>query len=325
MGVTTRIVLYAEREDAARNAAARAFERIAALEQVMSDYRPDSELSRLAMRPPGEPVALSDDLFGVLARAQRLAVETDGAFDVTVGPLVRQWREARRSGRLPDEGGGEREGTARGHVGWRLVGLDEPARTATLGAEGMSLDLGGIGKGYAAQEAVNLLRREGMTRCLVALAGDIVVGDAPIDAETGRPARGWRIDVRSGLEGAASDGPGGGRLVLVNAAVSTSGSTEQFVEIDGARYAHIMDPRAGLGLTRGCAVTVVAKEGAWADALGTALCVLGPEMDEDALRGLLASHDAAAVMEWTDEGWDGPVRGRAIDPRRMLRWAEPER
>lgn len=279
MGTLFGVILYAGDEATARAAADAAFARIAALEQIMSDYDPDSELMRLCQSPPGRPVAVSRDLFEVLQRAQQLAAATDGAFDVTIGPLARLWRRARRTGELPPPVALAR---ARESVGWQKLRLDPRRRTVTLLAPGMQLDLGGIGKGYAADAARAVLKQRGVRRALIAAGGDIAVGDPP----PGRP--GWRISIAmpqshlSAAPAASQGGPSGtplrlAPLLLYNAAVSTSGDTEQFVEIGGRRFSHILDPRTGLGLTERVQVTVVARRATDSDSVATALSVLGLE------------------------------------------------
>lgn len=277
MGVQSRIVLYAANRAEAEAAAAAAFERIGALDAVMSDYRRDSELARLCERAGGEAVPVSRDLFRVLAAARAVSEATGGAFDVTVGPAVALWRRARQTRQLPTE---EERLEAMSLIGWQWVVLDRTAGTVRLAQPGMRLDLGGIGKGYAAAEAVETLRARGVGRCLVGLAGDIATGDAP-------PGRiGWEVEVE--VDGA---GAGGERmaLLLANRSVSTSGSREQFVEIDGRRYSHMVDPRTGLGATTSRVAAVVGKEGAVVDAAATALCVVSDaerEMVRDRLEAL---------------------------------------
>jgi thiamine biosynthesis lipoprotein len=252
MGMAVRIVVYASGDTTARRAARAAYARIAALEDVMSDYRPESELRRLATRV-GEPVPVSEPLFAVLARALELARLSDGAFDPTVGPFVALWRAARRSGRLPERAALD---SAAARVGWRKVHLDSATHAVRLDAAGMHIDLGGIAKGYVLDQARAELARQGVTRALIEAGGDISVGDPP-------PGRaGWRI---AGTPGGAS---------VANAAVSTSGDSEQFVIIHGIRYSHVVDPHTGLGLTNRRRATVVAPDGATADGLATALTVL---------------------------------------------------
>jgi thiamine biosynthesis lipoprotein len=265
MGTTFRIVLYAPDEKVAKTAADAAFKRIAELDGIMSDYKSTSELMQLCKKAGGEPVPVSDDLFRVLTRALEISRLTDGAFDITVGPVVRLWRIARRTMKLPDP---DDLSHARALVGYDKVQLDPKNKTVRLTTKGMLLDLGGIAKGYAAQAALEVLRQHGIRHALVAGGGDIVVGDAPPDA------KGWRIGI------APLENPNAKPqriLLLTNAAVSTSGDAEQYVEIGGKRYSHIVDPKTGLGLTTRMSVTVVALDGKTSDGLATGMCVLGPE------------------------------------------------
>ncbi|MFN7016231.1 MAG: FAD:protein FMN transferase [Fimbriimonadales bacterium] len=255
MGVDTRIVVYADDEAQAVRACRAAYTRISELEQKMSDYRVDSELNLLCQRAVGRWVGVSPELFYVLWRGQKLAHQTDGAFDVTVGALVRLWREARRTGKLPDEATLQ---AAKARSGYRLMELSLPRRAVRLKTEGMQLDLGGIAKGYACDKALQVLRRHSIRRALIQMGGDIVAGDAPPNEQ------GWRVELAEG-----------GTTLLRNAALSTSGSTEQYVEINGIRYAHILDPRTGLGLTRLVLARVRARDGITADSLATAAAVLG--------------------------------------------------
>jgi len=266
MAVDVRLTLYASDKAAANDAAARAFARIAELDRTFSDYDSESEAMQLCRDAnAGRAARVSDDLFSVLDASCELSRRSDGAFDVTVGPLVKLWRRARRKTELPDP---KQIAEARTLVDYRQIVLDRDKRTVLLNRTGLQLDFGGIAKGYAAQEAVKTLRAAGIDRALVAIAGDIAAGDAPPDAP------GWKVGI------APLDRPDGAPshwVKLVNAAVSTSGDAFQFVEIDGVRYSHIVDPKTGLGLTRSSSVTVIAKDGAIADGLDTAANVLGPD------------------------------------------------
>jgi len=262
MGLPVRIRLYAAGDQAADAAARAAFARIATLDQMMSDYRPDSELRRLEGAWSQWSI-VSRDLFAVLERALEIASATEGAFDPSVGPLVSVWREARRSGRMPQRAAIE---TAKARVGWRQIHLDPSRRAIRLVQPGMRLDLGGIAKGYILQEALRTLGAHDVTRALVDAGGDIVVGDAP-------PGRdGWSIET-TGADSAFRERA----ARLTNAALATSGPTAQFVEIDGVRYSHVIDPRTGVGLTNDVMARVIAEDAATADALATALTVVGPE------------------------------------------------
>lgn len=256
MGVPVRIVVYAPNSDNAERACRAAYARFAALEDIFSDYRNTSELMRLCEKAGGPPVPVSPELFFVLQRAQKVAAQSDGAFDMSVGPLIQLWRNARKDRRLPPLAV---LGETKARVGWRQIVLDEKRRTVRLAVPGMRLDAGGIAKGYACDEAQKELRRHGITRALIEAGGDIVVSAPP-------PGKsGWKIDVD------------GRTWTLANRAISTSGDTNQFVEIGGRRYSHIVDPRTGLGLTNRIAVTITAPDGMTSDSLSTTVSVLGEE------------------------------------------------
>lgn len=261
MGTTFRIVLYAPTESIAKDAARAAFARISELNRIMSDYTDDSELMRLCKKP-NEWVRVSDDLFTVLARAKNLSEATDGAFDITIGPVVRLWRRARRTLELPPSAALQK---ALALVGHRHLELDSATKSVRLNLAGMLLDLGGIAKGYAAEAAQRALQRYGLTRALVAAGGDIVVSAAPPGS------KGWKI----ALEAPLVDQSSPTTLVLENAAVSTSGDANQFVTIAGKRYSHIVDPKTGMGVVGRRAVTVIAIDGAFADGYASSLCVMG--------------------------------------------------
>ena len=265
MAVPIKIVLYATDGVAASKAAEAAFSRIHQLNAILSDYDPQSELRRLGRAATGgKAVPVSEELWRVLSQAQELSRRSEGAFDVTVGPVVRLWRRARRRHQLPSA---QRLQSARELVGYRLIRLDSRQRAVELLKPGMQLDLGGIAKGYVVDEALAVLRKLGINRALVDAGGDIVLGDSP-------PGRsGWRI----GVARLQSDGPPNRVVLLSRAAIATSGDTWQYVEIDGRRYSHIVDPRTGLGLTDHSSVTIVAPNGILADALASAVSVLGPK------------------------------------------------
>jgi thiamine biosynthesis lipoprotein len=292
MGTTFRIVLYAEDEKTAKAAADAAFKRIAELDGIMSDYKSTSELMQLCKKAGGEPVPVSDDLFQVLTRALEISRLTEGAFDITVGPVVRLWRLARRTMMMPNADDLNR---ARALVGYEKVHLDAKNKTVRLTTKGILLDLGGIAKGYAARAALEVLRQHGIRHALVAGGGDIVVGDAP----PGAP--GWRIGI------APLDNPNSKpqrHLSLTNAAVSTSGDAEQYVEIGGKRYSHILDPKTGLGLTTRMSVTVIATDGKTSDGLATGMCVLGPQRGLPVIEKI---DGAAAMFVIGGEGDKGPT------------------
>jgi thiamine biosynthesis lipoprotein len=307
MGVPFRLTFYADGKAKAEAAAEATFAHLEVLNSILSDYDPESELSRLGRASgSGQAVPVSAVLWKVLERSQELAIRTEGAFDVTLGPVINLWRRSRRKHELPGKALLE-EMQARS--GYRSLRLDPAKRTVELLKPEMRLDVGGIAKGYAADEALTILRRHGITRALAAASGDIAAGDPP----PGQP--GWKVEVAT-LDAAGA--PATEVLALTHAAISSSGDAYQYVEINGTRYSHIVDSRTGIGMTDHSLVTVVAPDGLTADGLDTAIDVLGPERGLE----LLKQYPGAEVRilrapqgraeQWQSPGW------------RSLPWAKPE-
>jgi len=269
MAVPVKLVFYAPDQDTANRAAQAVFQRFRQLNAILSDYDPDSELRRLCdTAGKGKAVPVSDELWRVLSHAQGLAERTDGAFDATVGPVVRVWRLVRQSKSMPPpQELIEFLKRTKSQVGFRLVRMDPQQRAVELTKRGMRLDFGGVAKGLALDEAICVLAKHGVHRAMVHAGGDIGLADPP-------PAKpGWVI----GIAPREPDGPPSFSLSLSRCFVATSGDMWQYVVLGGKRYSHIVDPRTGLGLTDRCNVTVVAPNGMTADGLSTAVCVLGPE------------------------------------------------
>ena len=294
LGTIVDLTLYAPTETLANEAARSAFSRVKELDLIFSDYKADSELMRLcAEAGTGHRVKVSPELFDAFKLSLTISEESEGAFDVTIGPLVKLWRTARKQRRLPTS---EQISAAKELVGWKLIRLDENERTVELLRKGMQLDFGGMAKGLIAQEVSDKLRSLGINRSLVAISGDIVAGDSPPGTD------GWRVAVGSlnQKSKATGDTSNGRILKMQNCAVSTSGDEFQYVEIDGVRYSHIVDPSTGKGMTRRSSVTVIAPNGALADVLDTAACLMGPA------RGLrlIEHHDTVEgmIVQATDDG-----------------------
>jgi len=259
MGVDVGIKV-AGPEAGTRLAAGRlAMAEVRACDEALSDWQDSSERSRLP-RTGGMAAAVSERLFDITAQSIEIARKTEGRFDPTIAPIVQAWRTARADGTLPDPAALD---AALACVGWQDAMLDPRARTITFGRDGMALDFGGIGKGFAAQRASGILVASGHPIHLVAVAGDLVAGPMP---PPGKP--GWIIRKEDGL------GPPF-ELMLLGEAVSTSGDLEQFIELDGVRHSHIVDPRTGRALRNRTAACVRGPLGATCDALATALCVAG--------------------------------------------------
>lgn len=289
MGTLFKVTLYAPDAGTAERGARAALARVRELNRILSDYDPDSEAMRLCRAPPGAAVPVSGDLWAVLRLSHDLAERSGGAFDATIGSAVALWREARRTRRLPTPG--ERLAALRsgGHAHLRL---DEPARTATLLVPGLRLDFGGIAKGYAADAALAVLRAQGLPHAMVAASGDLALGDAPPGTS------GWRVALEP--FGRGSRGPV--TIVAANVGISTSGDAEQFVEIDGVRYSHVVDPATALGLTSAVAVTVVARRGVLADALATACSVLAARDAVPRIAACLGGEARALVQRRDRDG-----------------------
>ena len=256
MGLRVDVTVYSDSTAQADAAARAAYRRFAEIDAVFSDYRTDSEAKKLMAQAGKGPQPASYDMIKVLRMAERVSQASDGAFDVTVGPLTQLWRQSRKTLKLPDA---KTLADARALVGWQMVHVTD--KTVTLDKPGMKLDFGGIAKGFACQEAMRAMRREGVTQALVVAGGDMALGDPP----PGR--KGWNVEIvgRSGT------------IELHNCAVSTSGSTEQFVEIDGVQYSHIVDPKTGLGVRHRTQVTVIAGSGLTTDPLSKVVCLMGKD------------------------------------------------
>jgi FAD:protein FMN transferase len=301
MGAPWKIVVHADAA-AGEAAIAAAFAEIERLEKVLSDYDPASELSRLsAAAPTAEPVGVSDDLWRVLATAESLREASGGAFDISVGPLTTLWRQSRRSGRLPRD---DKLAAARAAVGEGTIELLADEQAVRLPKAGTRLDPGGIGMGYAADRAMEILAGRGIDAALIDASGDILVSGPP-------PGRdGWRVAVaplRPGGEGEV--------VVLTDAAVTTSGDAYQAVEIDGIRYSHIVDPRTGLGVTGPAAVTVIAPDATTADSLATAASVLGRASGLELLAAFPSCAARPRLTERLPQGFSEVIpRARAATP-----------
>lgn len=302
MGVAWTITAYGPDHDGALMAVITAHDEVARLEQILSDYDPDSELSRLsAQAPTHAPVPVSEDLWQVLDRAVAWRDASGDAFDPTVGPLTKLWRQARRSGKMPLP---EKLAAARTAVGPDALRLHPNNRAVELTAWGMRLDLGGIGMGAAIDRAVMILREHGITSAMVDASGDIAVIGSPPDQD------GWRVSIAAlgDTDGEAAT------LVLRDAAVTTSGDAYQSVTIDDVRYSHIVDPRTGLGVAGPAAVTVIAPDCTTADALATAASVLGAT---DGMSLVKATRGTAARFVWEEA--DGTRRERCSPE-----WPKPQ-
>ena len=263
LGTFVTITVYAPTRAQGILASSAAFDAFRRVDALMSVHRPDSELSRLNARAALEPVAASPDLFRVIAKAQEIAELTGGSFDITIRPLADLWGFIWREYRLPDD---EELKAVLPRVNYRLVELNPEKRMVRFCEPGVSLDLGGIAKGYAVDCAIEELRSLGIARAMVKAGGDLRVIGAP-------PGRtNWIVQ----LEDPRKEGRRV-KVPLRDAALSTSGNYENFFELNGVRYSHILNPRTGRPAQGIAACTVIAPTCMESDAMATAWFVFGVE------------------------------------------------
>jgi thiamine biosynthesis lipoprotein len=265
-------------EDAARvGQVQRALAEAARLEAQLSVFRGDSELTLVNRTAAVRPVAVSRELFALLRRCRELHAETEGTFDITSTPLSRCWGFLKRQGRLPPP---DALNAARQRVGMPHVILESVPATVSFARDGVELNLGSIGKGYAVDRVAAILRRLGVRHALVSSGG------SSVRALGGRGA--WAIDLTSRQTAGRI-----ARLRLRGGGFATSGAGEQYVDASGTRYGHVLDPRTGWPAQGLLSVSVAAADAATADALATAFLVGG----EDLARRYCATHpDTLAIL-----------------------------
>ncbi|TWT34541.1 FAD:protein FMN transferase [Blastopirellula retiformator] len=260
MGTVVKIVAYAPSQAKAEEAINAAFAEMQRQNGILSDYEAKSEVTQLSQASPGKR-QIGPELWDVLFYSEQVSQATDGAFDVTIGPLTKAWRRMRRRKEI------DREAIAEllPAVGYQKLLLDPAMHTAELTAANMRIDLGGVAKGAIIDAGLRTLAKHGLQQALVDAGGDMAIGDAPPSAA------GWKISV------AQSKQPGAEVMLveLANCGVATSGDAYQFVQIDGKRYSHILNPQTGYGVTTSSTVTVFAPTAMQADAWASAISVMG--------------------------------------------------
>ena len=259
------------------------------VEAALSVFRATSETSRVNREAAFTATPVDGELFDLLVLCRELHDRSEGAFDITSTPLSRRWGFLERDGRLPAP---EEIAEARALVGMSRVRLDAPARTVRFERKGMELNLGAIGKGYALDRMAALMRARGAPHALLSAGGSSAVA-------VGGRGRGWRVDVRSRQVGNARLA----RLHLTDGALATSGAGEQFFEIGGRRYGHVLDPRTGWPATGTLSATVVTGQAATSDALSTAFLVGGVE----SARRYCARHPETLALVTPDDGRKEPI------------------
>lgn len=246
MGSTYSVVVYGSDEARLRAAVEDASQEARRLDHLLSNYIPASEWSQVNRQASKQPVRISTELFQLLAACIGYSRESDGAFDITVGPLMKVWGFYKGSGHLPHRA--EIRG-AMGQVGYQNIVLDSKTSTVRFAKEGIEMDPGGIGKGYAVDKMVAILKEDGITSALVSASGSSIYG-------LGTPPNqsGWPIKIRDPKDASKSVA----EVMLHDNSMSTSGNYEKFFYAEGRMYSHIMDPRTGYPSEGMLAVSVVA-------------------------------------------------------------------
>ncbi|GGD42364.1 hypothetical protein GCM10011514_02900 [Emticicia aquatilis] len=255
MGTMFRVVVYASDSALARDITKKAYVRLDELNMVLSDYREDSEVNTLCRTSgSGQYVKVSADLWNILQASAKAAQLSEGNFDVTIGPLTQLWRRMKRQKQLPTP---TQISEAKAKIGIDKIVFNEKNQSVMLNTKGMRLDFGGIGKGFAEDEMMKVLKENGIKSALIEAGGNIVVSNSPTDSPTG-----WEIIINKE------------KYFLKNCGISTSGDAYQFVEIEGKKYAHILDPKTGIGYAEPHQVSIIAKDGTISDWLSTALYLM---------------------------------------------------
>jgi FAD:protein FMN transferase len=247
MGTFYTMELYGANPAVLEKAAEQASGEVKRLDRMLSNYKPDSELSKVNREAGSHPVAVSPELFQLLKDCLTYSQASDGSFDVTVGPLMRVWGFYKGSGHLPKPA---EVHAALDHVGYRDVMLDPGQGTVLFKRSGMSLDPGGVGKGYAVDRMVSVLRANGVTSALVSGGGSSIYG---IGAPPDEP-KGWYVEISD----PKNERKTAAVVYLKNNSVSTSGNYEKFFFAEGRLYSHIMDPRTGYPSEGMLSVSVIA-------------------------------------------------------------------
>ena len=246
MGATYSIILYGEDRNSMEAASNDAFDEARRLDGLLSNYKPDSEWSRVNREAAGHPVTVSKELFDLLAACTNYSRQSDGAFDITVGPLMKVWGFYRDTGHLPKSGEVRQ---AMGQMGYRNIVLDPVKRTVFFTKAGLNLDPGGVGKGYAVDKMVAVLKNDGVRSALVSAGGSSIyaLGSPPDEA-------GWPIRI----EDPHNEFQHAAEVTLKDESLSTSGTSEKFFVTEGKIWSHIMDPRTGYPAQGTLSVSVIA-------------------------------------------------------------------
>lgn len=263
MGSPFNIILYETDSVTANQRAASCYVLIDSLNKIFSDYDPESELNKLAFSAKADSfIKLSEPLSELIWKSKQAWEISNHAFDISVGVLSKLWRQARKSGIFPLENEVQQ---ALLKTGFEKIAIDTLRRSVKFLIKDMQLDVGGIAKGYIAQQCAEYLKFMGTKNFLLDAGGDIVAGEAPDET------KGWKIGINQLNSGTYILQK---KLTLVNTSVATSGDIYQYLEHKGKRYSHIINPLSGYGITQIRNVTVIAKDGTTADWMASACSIV---------------------------------------------------
>jgi len=300
MGTFARSICVADDEKTAKLGNKAAYKKLVAIDKMMSDYLEESQLSKVNNNAFTEPVKVDDELFHVISKSIEYSQMSEGAFDITIGPVVDLWHKAEESKQKPTSA---QIAAAKSKVGYEKLILDPVNKTVKFNVEGMRLDLGAIAKGYAIDQAIEAMKQTGATGGMIDAGGDIRC--------FGKPAKKtkWAI----GLQSPDEDSELLMVIELGNKSIATSGDYQRFVILDGQKYSHIMEPakaKSTKGLT---SVTVVAEKAIDSDALATTVTVMGIEkglklLDSiEGAEGYIVPSDPEKKIRFT-AGFDNYIR-----------------
>jgi FAD:protein FMN transferase len=253
MGTIFKIILYSEDSLKVQKASLQAFKKLDKLNLILSDYREDSEINQLVKNAYNQPVMVSDDLWDILIQSKYAYEMSNKNFDITIGTMTQLWRRMKRQKQLPSK---EQIEKARVKVGFENIIFYPETQSIQLKKEGIRIDFGGIGKGYAEDEMMKVLKENGIKTAMIEGGGNIVLGDSPPNQ------KGWKIEINKKV------------FSVNNCGISTSGDLFQFVEIEGKKYAHILDPKTGIGMTVPTQISTIAKDALTSDWTSTAFCLM---------------------------------------------------
>jgi len=297
MGTEFKIYLYAEQDEQAEAWFGAAFAEIERLDETLSNYKPESELSRINRLAGHQMVTTDPEMYALLQTCIEYSRRSGGTFDITVGPLMRAWGFFRGQGKYPAPWQLDK---AREKVGWQKVQLDPAGRTVHFAVDGMELDLGGIGKGYAVDRVIRQLRMAGVKAAMVDAGSSTLYA---IGAPPGK--KGWLVGVPKPGDRSQTIST----VLLKDESLSTSGSYEKFFQLNGRTYCHIMDPRTGAPVEGMLQATVIGVDGMTTEALSKPMFVMGTEQGAKYLGnfpGVSGLWVAGAIDKQQEVEWNWP-------------------